>query len=218
MRIIKKKLICTFVLVGMLILMAGCADNTASTHTQDSASQLAKVLESEMAKEDAKSQQIDDEEVANSETSETTEENVEADSQNASENDELFNENNVSPEVSGDVDAGVDIDLTVLSADMVYAVVYDMMCKPDDYKGKTIKIEGIFTHYKDPNSGSEYFACIIEDAQACCSQGMEFIPRDEYVYPTNFPADFDGITVTGQFDVYQEGDFLYMTLRDAIIG
>ena len=113
------------------------------------------------------------------------------------------------------------IDITGMSADMIYAVVYDMMCRPNDYIGKTVKIEGLFSYYCDPATENEYYACIIEDARACCAQGMEFVPQEQYKYPEDYPEMFDAITVTGTFDIYYEGeqqDIAYMTLRDAVIG
>jgi len=113
------------------------------------------------------------------------------------------------------------IDITGMSADMIYAVVYDMMCRPNDYIGKTVKIEGLFSYYCDPATENEYYACIIEDARACCAQGMEFVPQEQYEYPEDYPEMFDAITVTGTFDIYYEGeqqDIAYMTLRDAVIG
>ncbi len=63
----------------------------------------------------------------------------------------------------------------------------------------------------------EYHACIIQDATACCAQGIEFEPTADYVYPTDFPATGEDITVIGVFDIYYEADFVFMTLRDAKI-
>ncbi len=78
------------------------------------------------------------------------------------------------PDVS-EIDASngdFDIDLTVLDANMTYAQVYDMMLNPDNYKGKYVKAEGTFGHTED--NGRDYFAVLIADATACCSQCLEF--------------------------------------------
>lgn len=50
---------------------------------------------------------------------------------------------------------------------------------------------------------------------ACCAQGMEFVLTDDYSYPNDYPREGDEITVTGVFDTYMEGDYMYCTLRDA---
>ena len=111
--------------------------------------------------------------------------------------------------------AAVDLDLTVLSSTMVYSEVYNMMISPEDYVGKRIKMEGIFSIYYDEVSEKNYFACIIMDATACCSQGIEFEPSDEYSYPEDFPEAGSFVCVEGVFDTYMEGENMYCTLRDA---
>ncbi|MDD6211747.1 MAG: hypothetical protein PUB22_01135 [Clostridiales bacterium] len=75
--------------------------------------------------------------------------------------------------------SGIDLDLTSLSSTMVYAEVYNMMSAPEDYIGKTVKMKGQFTYYQaydekgNPVPDQLYFACLIADAAACCSQGLE---------------------------------------------
>ncbi len=112
---------------------------------------------------------------------------------------------------------GIDIDLTILSSTMVYSEVYNMMSAPDGFVGKKVKMEGQFAHYRDENSGKDYYACIISDATACCSQGIEFELTDEYTYPDDYPEDGSDICVVGTFDTYQEAGSGYCTLRKAKI-
>ena len=47
---------------------------------------------------------------------------------------------------------------------------------------------------------------IIQDATACCAQGMEFVLTDEYSYPDDYPDEGSEITVMAVFDTYQEGN------------
>ena len=89
------------------------------------------------------------------------------------------------------------------------------MISPEDYVGKRIKMEGIFSIYYDEGSEKYYFACIIMDATACCSQGMEFEPSDKYSYPEDFPKAGIFVCVEGVFDTYMEGEKMYCTLRAA---
>jgi len=77
----------------------------------------------------------------------------------------------------GGVD-GVDLDLTRLSSTMVYSEVYNMRYDPEPYYGKVIRIEGLFSAYENPMTGEPYFNCIIPDATACCSQGLQFCLAD----------------------------------------
>ncbi len=113
---------------------------------------------------------------------------------------------------------GIDVDLTALSSTMVYAEVYQMMVDPESYVGKTVKMGGIFSDYEDEETGKTYFACIIMDATACCSQGIEFVLTEDYEYPRDYPKVGDDIEVTGVFETYEEDGNTYCTLTGATLG
>lgn len=116
---------------------------------------------------------------------------------------------------SADGQDGIDVDLTKLSSTMVYSEVYNMMYYPEDYIGKTVKMQGMYAGYHDENTDKYYHACIIKDATACCAQGIEFEPAGEYKYPDDYPEEGQEVCVTGVFDTYNEGENKYCTLREA---
>lgn len=114
----------------------------------------------------------------------------------------------------------VDYDLTQMSSDMVYATVYQMMVAPKEYEGKTFRIDGNFyaTYYEATKK--YYFYCVIQDATACCAQGIEFVWEDgSHIYPDEYPKDNAEIVVEGTFETYMEdGDEnLYCRLSDATL-
>ena len=111
----------------------------------------------------------------------------------------------------------IDVDLTALSSTMVYSEVYNMMSSPESYIGKTVKMKGLFAYYHDEATDAYYFACIIQDATACCAQGIEFVLTDDYAYPEDYPEVDEEICVVGRFDTYQEGEYTYCTLRGATL-
>lgn len=114
----------------------------------------------------------------------------------------------------------VDYDLTAMSSDMVYATVYQMMILPEDYEGKTFRMEGSFyATYYEPTQ-SYYYYCIIQDATACCVQGLEFVWGDgSHKYPDEYPEEYTDVVVEGTFETYrEEGDEnLYCRLTDAVL-
>ena len=79
--------------------------------------------------------------------------------------------------------AAVDLDLTELSNTMVYSEVYNIMMAPEDYVGKIIRMEGeCVSAYYEPTDAT-YYSIIIQDATACCAQGIEYVLGDGQTYP-----------------------------------
>lgn len=111
----------------------------------------------------------------------------------------------------------IDVDLTQLSSTLVYSEVYNMLSRPDDYIGKTVKMNGSFSVYEDEETGKVYYACYIADATACCSQGIEFTLSGEHVYPDDYPEVGSEIVVQGIFETYEENGYLYCQLKDAVM-
>ena len=116
---------------------------------------------------------------------------------------------------------GIDVDLTQLSSTMVYSEVYNMMYESEQYLGKVVKMTGLLSVYEDGSTGNRYFTCVIQDATACCAQGLEFDLGDGYSYPEDYPEPGTEITVTGVFDTYEEeyngSTYSYLILRDAVL-
>lgn len=102
---------------------------------------------------------------------------------------------------SSDIE-GVDIDLTQMSASMVYAVVERMLFYPEEYLGLTFRIHGTFFLWENPMTGQVHYSCVVEDALACCQQGLEFLVSDA-TYPDDYPQIQQTITVIGELQLYQ---------------
>ena len=113
------------------------------------------------------------------------------------------------------LDYKAELDLSTMSSTMVYAEVSNMMQKPDDYVGKTVKANGTFDVFVDPKTETYYYTCIVQDATACCSQGIEFLPEKEMKYPDDFPEVGTPIAVGGTFETYKEGEKQYIRLKNA---
>ncbi len=221
------------ILFCLLLIMAvtGCkTGNPSAKPGSKKPAGVNEVLQQGMAEEDRKnagtdgsqsentftdSSETDSKDITYSYPEKQTEDTIKMPKASGSENNEKESATTSSPllpEVSYDEP---DIDLTVLSATMVYSEVYNMMVSPEEYIGKTIKMKGPFSFYHDEITDNNYFACIIQDATACCAQGIEFILTEDYSYPDDYPRADEEICVVGVFDTYLEDGYEYCTLRNA---
>lgn len=98
----------------------------------------------------------------------------------------------------------VEVDLTGLSSTMVFAEVAAMVRAPEDYVGKTVRMQGQLAVYEaNPALGIDYFyTVVIEDATACCQQGLEFIWEGG-----ELPEAGTELVVTGTYEEYDCGGF-----------
>lgn len=112
------------------------------------------------------------------------------------------------PEQNEEKKSNVDYDLTQMNSDMVYAMVYQMTAVPEQYVGKTFRMDGIFYSSYYDTTNQYYFYCVIQDALACCTQGIEFVWEDgSHIYPDEYPEEAEEIIVEGTFETYtEEGD------------
>lgn len=91
-----------------------------------------------------------------------------------------------------------DIDLTVMSGTMVYSVVYDMVWNSSNYVGKVVKMRGRYARYTADDTETLHHACVVQDATACCAQGIDFELADGA-----YPDPDSEITVVGTLDTYR---------------
>ena len=219
-----KRLIMSISVLSMLLMVTGCggASQTAGSRL-NTENAVDKVLNQKTGDGDVESKSSAE---ATTETTTKTETTTEAETESASASvTEATSEPTYGQVVNGDSSViaqykseGVDVDLTLMGSDLVYATVYQMMSKPEEYEGKTIRIEGKYYASYYPITDKYYNYCLIADALACCSQGLEFELGGDAVYPDDYPADQSQVIVTGVFETYTEEagqTFYYCRLRDA---
>ena len=68
----------------------------------------------------------------------------------------------------------VELDLSKMNADFVYAFIFQIIVEPEKYEGKTIRMTGTFETFYDDAPYGRHDYCIITDVLACCAQGLEF--------------------------------------------
>ncbi len=230
---IGKRIACIMMIMAGLYALTGCAAEDTASHSSGNIKTVEDVLQEGIQPEDGTSGTPETD--GSSETTTSADTGEKAEIEEIAEPKEIAAPEDAPTTVAEEIqeetsedepeeltketaeEGDIDVDLTVLSSTMVYSEVYNMMVKPDDYIGKTVKMTGMYSYYHDDATGIDYHACIIQDATACCAQGIEFTTTDDFKYPDDYPEMGDDVTVIGRFDIYYEGDFCFMTLLDARI-
>lgn len=110
--------------------------------------------------------------------------------------------------------SGQSYDLTANDADMNYVIVAMIAEDPKSFEGVKIKLQGIATDLETTDtSGIDHYV-LINDRQACCQQGLQYILEDKN---QSYPKDKEEITVEGVLDVYnsEEIPFPLAVIKDA---
>ena len=107
--------------------------------------------------------------------------------------------------------SGVDIDLTLLSGNMLYAAVYQMVNDPTAYAGKTVKLDGTYAIYATDDPAAPIHACIVRDAAGCCASGLEF----RLAAPQPYPPEGSQIMLCGTLALDDTEKQPVLMLRDA---
>lgn len=187
-------------LLTAVVLLLGCGKQTDNGKGINNGKTVDKVIESQVKKEEQKK----------------IEESTKEDTQK---NDQQNTDTQTTENVQGSVnapEAAVDVDLSVMDSDMIYATVYQMMSDPEQYVGKTFRIEGKFYVTYDEMTKNKYYYCVIKDATECCAQGLEFVWGDgSHIYPDEYPTDGTEVIVDGTFELYMENDSRYCRLANA---
>lgn len=187
-------------LLAAVVLISGCGKRADNGKGINSGETVDKVIESQVKKEEQ----------------EKTEESTKEDTQK---NNQQNIDTQTPESVQGTVnapEAAVDVDLSVMDSDMIYATVYQMMSDPEQYVGKTFRIEGKFYVTYDEMTKNQYYYCVIKDATECCAQGLEFVWGDgSHIYPDEYPTDGTEVIVDGTFELYMENDSRYCRLANA---
>ena len=113
--------------------------------------------------------------------------------------------------------AGDLLDLTLLSPTMLYAEVGHINVAPEEYKGRVIRMTGTFAAHR-ARDGMQ-FVCNASDAAGCCLEPLEFVLKDERVWPDEYPAEGAVITVEGTLETYSFNEYMtYCRLVDAVLA
>ena len=118
------------------------------------------------------------------------------------------------------VTAAVDYDLTVMDRDLVPAFMYQMYENPEEYEGKTVRMNGLYYVGYQKERGEYQPHTYAADTMGCSGQSWEFIwGEGSRRYPDEYPAVNERITVQGIFEAYRRDGSRDTEgrLRDAVL-
>lgn len=106
-------------------------------------------------------------------------------------------------------DRCADFDFTRMNPTMQATYAYRLEANPAKFDGKTLRISGTILTRVDEEDGKRYFGCLMGDPGgcSCCAPGgvIEFMPKDSYAWPTNFPPAESRVTITGRLKMVEVG-------------
>ncbi|MDR1209972.1 MAG: hypothetical protein LBK41_06635 [Clostridiales bacterium] len=92
---------------------------------------------------------------------------------------------------------------------MFIAQTNDVYYNAEDYLGKTIKYEGIFNVYEEPELGAEYYS-VIRYGPGCC--GIDANAGFEVAWGNDYPEQNDWVEAVGVLEEYEEDGYKYLRL------
>ena len=88
-----------------------------------------------------------------------------------------------------------------------------MVLYPEEYDGKIVRMKGLFGIYENEEMQETIYACIVQDATACCANGLEFKLADGYDYP----EEGEEITITGEMKAMEYDGLPYGVVENAVL-
>jgi len=112
-------------------------------------------------------------------------------------------------EVSADQLASSDGEVFEIREKLFVAQTNDIYYNALDYLGKTLKYEGVFSEFTDPETGETFYS-VIRYGPGCC--GIDSDCGFEVKWDKGYPAADDWVEAVGVLEEYEEGGFWYLRL------
>ncbi len=112
-------------------------------------------------------------------------------------------------DASGQADSG---DLIEIREKMFVAQTNDVYFNTEDYLGKTLKYEGIFSKYDDPQTGVTYYS-VIRYGPGCCGVDANAGFEVMWDYDAEYPKENDWVEAIGVLEEYEEEGYQYLRLK-----
>jgi hypothetical protein len=98
---------------------------------------------------------------------------------------------------------------------MFVGQINDIYSNPEDYLGKTIRYEGLYTYFENNYDDTRY-DCVIRYGPGCC--GNDGDVGLEIAWEGDMPEENDWVEVTGVVESYKENGWQYLRVRAASLN
>ncbi|MDR2808205.1 MAG: metal ABC transporter permease [Spirochaetaceae bacterium] len=102
-----------------------------------------------------------------------------------------------------------DESLIEIKEKMFIAQTNDVYLNPEDYMGKTLKLEGLFKSLSYEDSSADYYF-VLRYGPGCC--GNDGSAGFEVAWDGTFPQEDDWVEAVGELSAYQEDGYSYLYL------
>jgi uncharacterized membrane protein YcgQ (UPF0703/DUF1980 family) len=103
-------------------------------------------------------------------------------------------------------------DIFEIKEKMFIAQTNDIYNNTEDYLGKTLKYEGIFTGYTIPETGITYYS-VIRYGPGCCGSDGNCGFEVEWTDGREYPNENDWVEAVGVLETYDEDGYTYLRLN-----
>ena len=93
----------------------------------------------------------------------------------------------------------IDVNLSALSATMLFAEIINIMNSPDDYLGQVIKIHGEYFNYYHEEDNQYIHFVLVFDEMDCCEKRFQFRVNEDFGSPEELFEIGEGIEIIGVF-------------------
>ena len=105
----------------------------------------------------------------------------------------------------GSEEGNIDVNLSALSATMLFAEITRITNNPEDYLGQVIKIHGEYFNFYDGERNQYIHFVLVLDEAGCCNEGFQFRVSEEFGSPEDLFEIQEEIEIIGVFSSC-EGD------------
>lgn len=136
-------------------------------------------------------------------------------SESTEDNKTAYSEEDPYAEEEKAIDSSLGLDLTTFEFQDAYDIAQGVIANPKKYEGTTIKMGGYYEAATSEGTKEVIHAVVWDGDDSCCDPSFEFVLKDGYKYPDDYPKPNEKIEIEGVLKSFKQGDNVFYHLEDA---